>query len=246
MTILNLGCGSKTSASSDVINIDWSIGLRIRTNRLLRPFAPLVFRGDRRARFDSLPPNILVHDLSKGIPRDAASVRAVYLSHVLEHIDRSEVPKILGEALRVLRPGGIIRIVVPDLERICRSYVAFMDKSLPSSANDLVYEKILSELLEQSVRKEAAGTSQQPFVRRMIENLALGDARKRGETHQWMYDRYSLPHTLLQSGFVDPEVVSWSASSIERWSEYGLDVGPGGGEYKPGSLYVEARAPDSV
>lgn len=36
MRILNLGCGSKASSSPDVVNIDWSIALRLKRNRLLR------------------------------------------------------------------------------------------------------------------------------------------------------------------------------------------------------------------
>ena len=36
MKILNLGCGAKTSDSEDIVNIDWSILLRLRKNNLMR------------------------------------------------------------------------------------------------------------------------------------------------------------------------------------------------------------------
>ena len=54
----------------------------------------------------------MVHDLSKGIPFDDNSVDVVYHSHLLEHIDRKNVPTFLKEIRRVLKPRGIHRIVV--------------------------------------------------------------------------------------------------------------------------------------
>ena len=46
------------------------------------------------------------------------------------------------------------------------------------------HDDYVGAIIEQCVRKEAAGTSKQKNVRRFIENIILGDARKRGETHQ--------------------------------------------------------------
>src|SRR4051794_8321239 len=46
----------------------------------------------------------------------SASVDAVYSSHNLEHLFRHEVPVALREFFRVLRPGGVAVIVVPDLQ----------------------------------------------------------------------------------------------------------------------------------
>lgn len=66
---------------------------------------------------------VVVHDLKKGIPAPAASVDAVYHSHVLEHIDRDAVPGFFADIARVLRPGGVHRIVVPDLERYAHEYL---------------------------------------------------------------------------------------------------------------------------
>src|SRR5713101_878977 len=127
MRILNLGCGSKASSSPDIVNIDWSIALRLRRNRLLRPLVPLWATGDRLQRFNALPSNIICHNLAHGIPFLTESVDAVYHSHFLEHLDRGAARQFLLEVKRVLRPGGIQRIVVPDLEKLCRAYVAHCD-----------------------------------------------------------------------------------------------------------------------
>src|ERR1700694_3001632 len=48
----------------------------------------------------------------------------VYASHVLEHLGYdSELPKTLVGIHRVLKPGGRLRVSVPDLEILCRLFV---------------------------------------------------------------------------------------------------------------------------
>jgi len=98
-------------------------------------------------------------------------------------------------------------------------------------------------MILQMVRREAAGTSEQAPLQRHVENLLLGDARKRGETHMWMWDRVNLPEVLERAGFRDVQIVDWQISRIPAWNKIGLDRGPDGGEYKPESMYVEALAP---
>lgn len=119
-TILNLGCGTKTSPRTT--NIDWSIHARLRCNPIGRRLAPLLLNDERRALFLSMD-DVLVHDLKKGIPVPAASVDAVYHSHVLEHIDRDAVAGFFADIWRALKPGGVHRIVVPDLERHAHEYL---------------------------------------------------------------------------------------------------------------------------
>jgi predicted SAM-dependent methyltransferase len=48
----------------------------------------------------------------------------VYASHVLEHFDyKDEIVRVLKEWHRVLKPGGILCVSVPDLERLCHLYL---------------------------------------------------------------------------------------------------------------------------
>jgi SAM-dependent methyltransferase len=180
------------------------------------------------------------HDLRKGIPFPDGSVDAVYHSHVLEHIDREHVPGFLAEVHRVLKPGGIHRVVVPDLERQAREYVASLDSSLADPDTAEQHEESVHTLIEQLVRREAYQTSQRPPARRRVENLLLGDARRRGETHQWMWDRVSLPLALERAGFREPRVMTNNESLIPEWRSYRLDEDADGNEYKTDSLYVEA------
>lgn len=240
MKVLNLGCGTKTSDKAGVVNIDLSILLKIKKNAVLSRLAPLLLNGSRREKFDALPNNILVHDLSKGIPYDDGTVDVVYHSHVLEHLDREVAKGFLLEVKRVLRPGGVHRIVVPDFEYLCRNYLAHLDSSALDDQHAADHDAILGEVIEQSVRREAAGTSLQGPIRRFVENTLLGDARKRGETHQWMYDRVNLKSILETLGYTKVVVQKFDSSLVADWNDYGLDVDGAEGEYKPGSLYVEA------
>lgn len=60
--------------------------------------------------------SFLHHNLVYGIPLPDQSVDYVYSSHLLEHLDRSSGRQLLEECWRILRPGGVARFGVPDLE----------------------------------------------------------------------------------------------------------------------------------
>ena len=240
--ILNLGCGSKASDDPDVVNVDWSPYLRVARSRVLRGPAAALLDSGRAQRLAQIPQNVRVHNLQKGIPWPDRSVDSAYHSHLLEHIDRDAAPVFLREVRRVLRPGGIHRIVVPDLEALCRQLLDDLqrpDRAIDSPAHD----GYVNALLEQCVRRESYGTSCQRPLRRAIENALLGDARQRGETHQWMYDRANLQELLEECGFSSVTVLDYLSSDIPNWDRYALDVNSDGSQYKPGSLYVEARRP---
>ena len=241
MRIINLGCGTKTCQNPDVVNIDWSIYLVIKKNYFLRILFSKLLSKERYQNFKKLPNNIFVHDLRRGIPFKNDSVDAVYHSHLLEHIDRSKVKDFLSEVFRVLKPNGVHRIVVPDLYFLCKSYIDNYEKFTTQNKNSAKHDEYIAAILEQSVRKEAYGSSKQRKFFRIIENFILGDARKRGETHQWMYDSLNLTNILKEVGFKNIKTQSYSSSYILDWNKYGLDVDRENKEYKYGSLYIEAR-----
>lgn len=238
--IVNLGCGSQTSFHSDVVNVDWSALLRLRRHRVLQLFAPLLVRGDRYERYKKLPANILVHDISKGLPFPTGTIDAIFHSHFLEHLDRDAARRFLLETRRVLKPGGIQRIVVPDFAKVCIAYVNHIEEAEQDEIEAKSHDRYIARILEQSVRREAYGTRQQKWLRRKVETWLLGDARRRGETHQWGYDRVNLPSLLLDTGYSAVTIKGFNDSAIRSWTTYHLEENRAGEEYKPESLYVEA------
>jgi SAM-dependent methyltransferase len=58
------------------------------------------------------------------------SVELIYNCHVLEHFKRREVARVLREWYRVLAPGGVLRISVPDFAALCEVYTRSRDLGL--------------------------------------------------------------------------------------------------------------------
>ncbi len=72
-----------------------------------------------------LPGVNCVYDSRKSLPFPDNSVKAIFCEHFFEHIDYTEeVPYFLSECYRVLMVEGVIRIIVPDIERYLHGYVA--------------------------------------------------------------------------------------------------------------------------
>ena len=103
-------------------------------------------------------PGVIAHDIRTGLPFPDNSFSAVYHSHVLEHLRRSSAPALLRECYRVLAPGGILRVAVPDLEAIARLYLKNLEGAVAGDAEAARrYEWMVLELLDQMVRDESGG-----------------------------------------------------------------------------------------
>jgi predicted SAM-dependent methyltransferase len=128
MRYLNLGCGQR-------FHPDWE-------------------------NLDFLPtaPGVRAHDLRKGIPFPDSSFDVVYHSHLLEHFSRQAASQFLKECHRVLISGGVLRAVVPDLERIALLYLKTLDESLAGDVeSQRQYEWIMLEMYDQTVRASPGG-----------------------------------------------------------------------------------------
>lgn len=67
---------------------------------------------------------LLNHDLRFGIPSAPGSLDAVYHSHMLEHLSYTDGLIFLGKIYEAMKPGGLHRILVPDLEAFSKAYVS--------------------------------------------------------------------------------------------------------------------------
>jgi SAM-dependent methyltransferase len=72
-------------------------------------------------------PSVSPHDVAEPLPFPDRSFDAVYHAHLLEHLPRERAAPLLRECFRVLKPGGIVRVVVPDLEQIAELYLRALD-----------------------------------------------------------------------------------------------------------------------
>lgn len=121
--------------------------------------------------FTSTGEGVIAHNLLSGIPFAENTYDAVYHSHVLEHFPKDKAQYFINECYRVLKPGGILRVAIPDLEQIARIYLEKL--ALASSGNKEAqadYEWIMLELLDQTVRNKSGGAMLEYLSRREISN----------------------------------------------------------------------------
>lgn len=104
--------------------------------------------------FDYQPysPLVTKANLLDQLPLSDISADVIYSSHFLEHIPRNLVEFFLAECFRVTKPGGRLRLVLPDLEEMCRTYLDCRDKGEHDKADFLVLE-----MIDQCVRSIPGG-----------------------------------------------------------------------------------------
>ncbi len=97
-------------------------------------------------------------DITQGIPFADGCFDAVYHSHVFEHLKPDQGEQLLAECFRVLAPGGVLRIVVPDLEKIAQLYLQKHEQAWSGDETAAVdYNWMKMELLDQLVREQSGG-----------------------------------------------------------------------------------------
>lgn len=125
---VNLGCG--LSVAKGWINIDGSLNAFAASWPGF--FHKILYRLSGASRYYPEEKycailgghRFLHHDLAYGIPLQDASADFVFTSHFLEHLFPQDAAFILKEAHRVLKPGGLIRVSVPDLKYAVSLYAA--------------------------------------------------------------------------------------------------------------------------
>lgn len=165
---LNLGCGGSTPGGW--VNVDFGPGAKLSKIPVLRHASRFIFNHD----WDR---SIFIHDLRKPLPWEDNTVSYIYSSHTLEHLTKIDGERLVLETFRVLEPGGIVRIVVPDLCHAVSRY-----KSGAVGAADFL------TLLG------AVDTQPRSLPKRVFSMMA-------GSGHRCMYDVQALANLLEQVGF---------------------------------------------
>lgn len=179
-------------------------------------------------------PGVRAANLIKGIPCGTGTFDVVYHSQVLEHIPKDSVPAFLAECLRVLKPGGILRVVVPDLEDMTREYLRLLDLNLsqptPKSAAD--YDWLMLEMYDQVVRNHSGGAMGDYLRQPVMVNESYVVARI-GKVATDSIHRTRRPHaseSVISSGRLRrvtlAKVGGWMRRKLlVRWGSEALNVG---------------------
>jgi len=123
---VNLGCGLTTAPGW--ANIDGSINALVSSlPGIIQEFA---YRFSGARSYYSLEDyrkiltfNKFIHyNLEYGIPLPDKWADFVYSSHLLEHLNKKKGETLIKEIFRILKPGGLVRIIVPDLEFVVGLY----------------------------------------------------------------------------------------------------------------------------
>ena len=107
---LNLACGGKLSSIGDWTNID----------------------------FVSPADGVIEANILEGLPFDIGVFDAVYCSNFIEHVDFRTGVSVLKDVRRVLKPGGIVRLVTPDLEEWANTYLSLLSATHENSSDEKI------------------------------------------------------------------------------------------------------------
>jgi predicted SAM-dependent methyltransferase len=166
-------------------------------------------------------------DLRWPLPFTDRSVRYVFACHVIEHFYRkSELPRLLSEVHRVLAPGGVLRLVVPDIEKCLRAYVSADDQFFADRSQTWHWATSCKTRLDHFLAYAGADQSLEDF-----------------DGHKYGYDFETLSLLLREVGFNTIERSEFMAS---RHAELRVDLASHNATAKTGatyySLFVEAIA----
>ena len=113
-------------------------------------------------------------DVREPLPIPDGSVRLIYHEHFLEHLTVSEGLGFLRESRRLLEPGGVLRVAMPDLAECVRQY----------------YENDWRQPWMKKYGYE--------WIQTRAENINISF---RDWEHKWLYDREELHRRLHEAGF---------------------------------------------
>lgn len=187
---VQFGCG--TCAPESWLNFDAGPAF------LLEKRFPFLKTALVRRGFPDYPKNIQYGDVIKGLPVAADSADRVYCSHVLEHLALGDCRTTLRNVYSYLKPGGVFRFVLPDLEFYAREYLS-SDK--PEAAQIFMAETYLGEQVG------ARGLKSLP-------RTIFGRSQ-----HLWMWDYKSFVPELEASGFTAVRRAQFGDSNDQAFAE---------------------------
>jgi predicted SAM-dependent methyltransferase len=193
-----LNVGSGPSSPAPWINFDGSWQARVAGHRWLATLG----RRTLGVEIGQWPNGVRYRDIRRGLPYGRDSVAVVYASHVLEHLHRGDTVRFLTHVRQLLKPGGVCRVVVPDVHAIVTWYLANRDE--PAAQKSCSSSDLLMGMLMLRGPEARARNPVLDIVRRVADL----------HQHKWMYDLEGLQAVFEEAGFARPEGRQYLESAI--------------------------------
>ena len=179
---LNLGCGDV--AVDGWINIDGSPALLVQKIPFI---GPLISKA-RGVVFDD---QIIYGDIVNGLTECGQdTVAGIFLSHVLEHVALEDSELVLANCFRLLEPGGLLRVIVPDLNFFVMKYLEDVRNDPPLGSGRFV-----------SAGDRFMAQTDLGVIGSRCSSLKRVMSAFSNRRHLWMFDRQSLATRLSNAGF---------------------------------------------
>lgn len=165
-----------------------------------------------------------------GFPLPAASADAIYGSHVFEHMSIWVTDAVFADSCRVLQPGGIMRMILPDAEKSIREYVA------GNSGFELFRRRKERAREVFGLDYSLFDCLREDFLSRAQQTDLLG---RNALAHQNAWDFDSLAGQLRRAGFAKVVRKGYQQSDSAHFAFEGTFPSEATEDYR--SLYVEAH-----
>jgi len=146
--LLNLGCGAVTHPAWN--NLDFGPYATLKRRPIVAIAVKLLglMNAERRQRLAEVDPEIIAWDVRKPLPLPAETCDVVYHSNLIEHLTRTSASLLIQECFRILKRGGILRVVTPDTELLATEYLRSLAAvSAGASGAVQVHEETLNPAL---------------------------------------------------------------------------------------------------
>ncbi len=211
---LHLGCGLVTPEGW--LNVDGSLNARLARLPWLRALLGAAGLISKEAAAATWSRSILHHDVRRPLPWPDGAFECVYASHLLEHLYLNQGRRLLAECFRVLRPGGVVRIVVPDLHVCAEAFLAGKTDSALAMPHGCA--KSPGDNFNLLVIYHGVDEPGGPWGTRWYHR------RNTFHQHKWMYDEPSLSARLREAGFTGVARRGYLESAIASIAEVEREV----------------------
>ncbi|HEY8154704.1 MAG TPA: methyltransferase domain-containing protein [Myxococcota bacterium] len=166
---VNIGCGSNFRPGFINVDYEWRPGIH------------------------------LCWDLRRKLPLPDASAEGIFTEHCLEHLTVDACAEALRDLHRILAPGGVLRVIIPDGGLYIESYLRHRRG-----------EPVEFPYVDAEGRADFLRDSHYGFTPMMAVNRIF-----RGYGHLFAYDHDTIRNLLVHAGFASVEPSSFRRGRLE-------------------------------